>query len=113
MRRHPHLYELSAWPWLERLSRRADRHVTLADGTPARSATVQAISDVPRQYFSVRTDASGAYEISGVATGDFRITFRDANNKSAGSYLGRLDTHGPVAAFTSGQGDRIASPTSA
>ena len=31
MRRHPHLYEISAWPWLERLSRREDRLVTLAD----------------------------------------------------------------------------------
>ena len=31
MRRHPHLYELSAWPWLERLSRREDRRVTLAN----------------------------------------------------------------------------------
>ena len=31
MRRHPHLYEISAWPWLERLSRREDRRVTLAD----------------------------------------------------------------------------------
>jgi hypothetical protein len=31
MRTHPHLYEISAWPWLERLSRREDRRVTLAD----------------------------------------------------------------------------------
>jgi glycosidase len=31
MRKHPHLYEISAWPWLERLSRREDRHITLAD----------------------------------------------------------------------------------
>jgi alpha amylase-like protein len=31
MRSNPHLYEISAWPWLERLSRRADRRVTLAD----------------------------------------------------------------------------------
>ena len=31
MRHHPHLYEISAWPWLERLSRRADRQVTLGD----------------------------------------------------------------------------------
>ena len=31
MRRHPHLYEISAWPWLERLSRREDRRITLAD----------------------------------------------------------------------------------
>lgn len=31
MRRHPHLYEISSWPWLERLSRREDRRVTLAD----------------------------------------------------------------------------------
>jgi glycosidase len=31
MRRHPHLYEISAWPWLERLSHREDRRVTLAD----------------------------------------------------------------------------------
>jgi hypothetical protein len=31
MRRHPHLYEISAWPWLDRLSRREDRHVTLAN----------------------------------------------------------------------------------
>jgi hypothetical protein len=34
-RRHPHLYELSAWPWLERLSRREGRVVTLADVPPA------------------------------------------------------------------------------
>jgi hypothetical protein len=31
MRTHPHLYEISAWPWLERLSRQAKRCVTLAD----------------------------------------------------------------------------------
>ncbi len=31
MRRHPHLYEISTWPWLERLSRREGRVVTLAD----------------------------------------------------------------------------------
>jgi glycosidase len=31
MRPHPHLYEISAWPWLDRLSRQADRIVTLAD----------------------------------------------------------------------------------
>ncbi|MDQ6626273.1 MAG: alpha-amylase family glycosyl hydrolase, partial [Verrucomicrobiota bacterium] len=35
MRRHPHLYEISAWPWLDRLSRREDRHITLADVPPA------------------------------------------------------------------------------
>lgn len=29
MRRHPHLLELSAWPWLERLSRTSGREVTL------------------------------------------------------------------------------------
>ena len=31
MRTHPHLYEISAWPWLERLSRQENRRVTLAD----------------------------------------------------------------------------------
>jgi hypothetical protein len=31
MRQHPHLYEISAWPWLERLSHREDRRITLAD----------------------------------------------------------------------------------
>jgi glycosidase len=31
MRPHPHLYEISAWPWLDRLSRREHRRVTLAD----------------------------------------------------------------------------------
>ena len=31
MRNHPHLYEISAWPWLERLSRRADKRIALAD----------------------------------------------------------------------------------
>ena len=31
MRPHPHLYEISAWPWLERLSSREGRQVTLAD----------------------------------------------------------------------------------
>ena len=33
MRRHPHLYEISAWPWLERLSRRENRTITL-DNVP-------------------------------------------------------------------------------
>ena len=28
---HPHLFEISAWPWLERISKRERRHVTLAD----------------------------------------------------------------------------------
>ena len=28
---HPHLLEISAWPWLERLSRRGGRRVTLSD----------------------------------------------------------------------------------
>ena len=31
MRHHPLLFEISAWPWLERLSREERRHVTLAD----------------------------------------------------------------------------------
>jgi hypothetical protein len=31
MRTHPHLYEISAWPWLDRLSRRGDHLVTLAN----------------------------------------------------------------------------------
>src|SRR5690349_5928022 len=31
MRNHPHLLEISAWPWLERLSRGAGRFITLAD----------------------------------------------------------------------------------
>ncbi|HET7694448.1 MAG TPA: alpha-amylase family glycosyl hydrolase [Vicinamibacterales bacterium] len=31
MRTHPHLYEISAWPWLERLSSRSGRRVTLID----------------------------------------------------------------------------------
>jgi hypothetical protein len=31
MRAHPHLLEISAWPWLERLSRDAGRRVTLED----------------------------------------------------------------------------------
>ena len=30
MRSHPHLFEISAWPWLERLSRAEHRDVTLA-----------------------------------------------------------------------------------
>jgi alpha amylase-like protein len=29
MRNHPHLYEINTWPWLESLSRRLDRRVTL------------------------------------------------------------------------------------
>jgi hypothetical protein len=33
MRRHPHLYEISAWPWLDRLSRREDRTIAL-DNVP-------------------------------------------------------------------------------
>jgi len=36
MRHHPLLFEISAWPWLERLSREEGRHVTLADVPPAR-----------------------------------------------------------------------------
>lgn len=31
MRKHPRLFEISAWPWLERLSRGAGRRVTLGD----------------------------------------------------------------------------------
>ncbi len=31
MRPHPHLLEISAWPWLERLSREERRYITLAD----------------------------------------------------------------------------------
>ena len=31
LRAHPHLFEVSAWPWLERLSRRHGRRITLAD----------------------------------------------------------------------------------
>jgi glycosidase len=34
MRAHPHLFEISAWPWLERLSRREGRQVML-DTVPA------------------------------------------------------------------------------
>jgi hypothetical protein len=32
---HPHLYEISTWPWLERLSLREGRRVTLCDVPPA------------------------------------------------------------------------------
>lgn len=35
MRVHPHLYEINTWPWLDELSRRAGRRVTLA-GVPDR-----------------------------------------------------------------------------
>jgi len=35
MRAHPHLLEISAWPWLERLSRETGRRVTLEDVPPA------------------------------------------------------------------------------
>jgi hypothetical protein len=35
MRAHPHLYEINTWPWLDGLSRRAGRHLTLA-GVPDR-----------------------------------------------------------------------------
>src|SRR5947199_10239787 len=31
MRRHPHLIEVSTWPWLERLSRETGRTITLGD----------------------------------------------------------------------------------
>src|SRR5215207_2925601 len=31
MRTHPHLYEISAWPWLERLSTEAGHRITLAN----------------------------------------------------------------------------------
>jgi len=31
LRRHPHLYEINTWAWLEELSRRAGRRVSLAD----------------------------------------------------------------------------------
>jgi len=29
LRPHPHLYEINTWPWLDHLSRQADRPVTL------------------------------------------------------------------------------------
>ena len=32
--RHPHLFEISTWPWLERLSAAEKRQVTLADVPP-------------------------------------------------------------------------------
>lgn len=35
VRRHPHLLELSAWPWLERLSRDSGRTITLGTVPPA------------------------------------------------------------------------------
>jgi glycosidase len=35
MRPHPHLYEINTWPWLDELSRRVGRHLTLA-GVPDR-----------------------------------------------------------------------------
>ena len=39
---HPHLLEISAWPWLERLSRREQRRVTLGD---VRAAEWDSVSD--------------------------------------------------------------------
>jgi glycosidase len=43
MRTHPHLYEISAWPWLERLSRRENRTITLENVPgPAWDAIAQA-----------------------------------------------------------------------
>ena len=35
MRKHPRLFEISAWPWLERLSRREGRQVSLGDVPPS------------------------------------------------------------------------------
>jgi hypothetical protein len=35
LRAHPHLYEINTWPWLDDLSRRTGRHLTLA-GVPDR-----------------------------------------------------------------------------
>ena len=35
MRTHPHLYEISAWPWLDRLSRETGASITLAGVPPA------------------------------------------------------------------------------
>jgi hypothetical protein len=42
MRQHPHLYEIGAWPWLERLSRRENRSVTLGEVPPAEWDRIQA-----------------------------------------------------------------------
>ena len=42
MRKHPHLYEISAWPWLERLSGRGRPRLTLGD---VHAATWDAIAE--------------------------------------------------------------------
>ncbi|HEX5476199.1 MAG TPA: alpha-amylase family glycosyl hydrolase [Vicinamibacterales bacterium] len=42
MRRHPHLYEINTWPWLDALSRREQRLVTLGDVPPAEWDTLAA-----------------------------------------------------------------------
>jgi len=34
MQSHPHLFQISAWPWLERLSSAEGRHITLAEVPP-------------------------------------------------------------------------------
>ncbi|MEO8681058.1 MAG: carboxypeptidase-like regulatory domain-containing protein, partial [Vicinamibacterales bacterium] len=69
-------------------------HVTFVGGAPAGSVTVQVFTDVPRRNFVATTDASGAFQITGVALGAFRVTGRSIGNNSAGSFLGRIDTHG-------------------
>lgn len=69
MRTHPHLYEISAWPWLDRLSREAGRHVTLADvaGTTWDAVASQGIDVVYLMGVWQRSPAGRLFARSDVA----------------------------------------------
>ena len=43
MRAHPHLYEINTWPWLEALSRRGGRRLTLGAVPDAEWSHLQAL----------------------------------------------------------------------
>src|SRR5205085_3941394 len=78
MRTHPHLYEISAWPWLERLSAQGGRRITLAN-VPA--AAWDALADAGVDYIYLM----GVWRRSGVG----RLIAR-TNTNLLGEYDGVL-----------------------
>ena len=71
MRRHPHLYEINTWPWLDRLSRRSGRIVTLASVPEAEWDALRARGIDIVYLMGIWTRSAFGRGIARSATGEF------------------------------------------
>ena len=82
MRRHPHLYEISAWPWLERIGAESGRRVTLADVPDAQW-------DAIARYGIDIVYLMGVWKRSAIGLQDFgRVRVERARDRRAAAHPG-------------------------